>query len=138
MQLAHFATNISEIQSLSLPPKGNLFKDGIELRTNPRVVSKSNAGAVKKDESQASVNEIGEENPKYLLVFEDLADPSFFSFSSLSLFLFLLFSLALDFPACLPDQDPDPEFLPLLGDVNLDLDLDLELFLDLDRDLLFP
>ena len=35
--------------------------------TNPRVVSKSNAGAVKKDEPQASINEAGEENPKSLL-----------------------------------------------------------------------
>ena len=102
--------------------------------TNPRVVSKSNAGAVKKDGSQASLNETGEENPKPLLVFEDLADSSFFSFSSLSLFLFLVFCLALDFPAC----PPDPEFLPLLGDLDLDLYLDLDLSLDLDRDLLFP
>ena len=101
--------------------------------TNPRVVSKSNAGAVKKDESQASLNETVVENPKPLLVFEDLADSSF-SFSSLSLFLFLVFCLALDFPAC----PPDPEFLPLLGDLDLDVYLDLDLSLDLDRDLLFP
>ena len=105
--------------------------------TNPKAVSKSNAGAVKKDESHASVNETGEENPKFLLEFEDLADSSFLSFSFTSLpLLFLFFCLSLDFPDCLPDPDPDPEFLPLLGD--LDLDLDLDLFLDLDRDLLFP
>ena len=104
--------------------------------TNPKVVSKSNAGAVKKDESQASINETGEENPISLLELVDLADSSFFSFSSLSLFLFLFFCLTLDFPACLPV--PDPEFLPLLGDLDLDLDLVLDLFLDLDRDLLFP
>ena len=102
--------------------------------TNPKVVSKSNAGAVKKDESQASINETGEDNPISLLELVDLADSSFFSFSSLSLFLFLFFCLTLDFPACLPV--PDLEFLPLLGD--LDLDLVLDLFLDLDRDLLFP
>ena len=101
--------------------------------TNPKVVSKSNAGAVKKDESQASINETGEENPISLLELVDLADSSF---SSLSLFLFLFFCLTLDFPACLPV--PDPEFLPLLGDLDLDLDLVLDLFLDLDRDLLFP
>ena len=104
--------------------------------TNPKVVSKSNAGAVKKDESQASINETGEENPISLLELVDLADSSFFSFSSLSLFLFLFLCLTLDFPACLPV--PDPEFLPLLGDLDLDLDLVLDLFLDLDRDLLFP
>ena len=104
--------------------------------TNPRVVSKSKAGAVKKDESQASINDTGEEKSKSLLELEDLADSSFFSFSSLSLFLFLFFCLTLDFPACLPD--PDPEFLGLLGDLDLVLDLDLDLFLDLDRDLLFP
>ena len=123
------------MQSLSLPPKGNSFKEGIELMTNPRVVSKNKAGAVKKDEFQASINDTGEENSKSLLELEDLADSSFFSFSSLSLFLFLLFCLVLDFPACLPVSD---RFLPLLGDLDLDRDLDLDLFLDLDRDLLFP
>ena len=107
---------------------------------NPKVVNKSKAGAVKKDESQASINDIGEENPKSLLAFEDLEDSSFLSFSSfssLSLFLFLLFCLFLDFP-CVPE--PDPEFLPLLGDLDLDLDLDLFLdrSIDLDRDLFFP
>ena len=103
---------------------------------NPKIVSNSNAGAVKKDESQASTNDTGEENSKSLLEVEDLADSSFFS--SLSLFLFLLFCLVLDFPACLPDPEPDPEFLPLLGDLDLDRDLDLDFFLHLDRDLLFP
>ena len=103
--------------------------------TNPKVVSNSNAGAVKKDESQASTNDAGEENSKSLLELEDFADSSFFSFSSLSLFLFLLFCLVLDFPACLPVSD---RFLPLLGDLDLDRDLDLDFFLDLDRDLLFP
>ena len=106
--------------------------------TNPKVVSNSNAGAVKKDESQASTNDAGEENSKSLLELIDFPDSSFFSFSSLSLFLFLLFCLVLDFPACLPDPDPNPEFLPLLGDLDLDRDLDLDFFLDLDRDLLFP
>ena len=106
--------------------------------TNPRVVSNSNAGAVKKDEPQASINDIGEENSQALLVLEDLANSSFFSFSSLSLFLLLFFCLPLDFPACLPV--PDPEFLLLLGDLDLDLDLDLFLdrSIDLDLDLLFP
>ena len=50
------------MQSLSLPPKGKLFNKGMELMTKPKVVSKSKAGAVKKDESQASENEVGEEN----------------------------------------------------------------------------
>lgn len=45
----------------------------------PREVNKSNTGAEKNDESQASVNEVGDENAKSLLDFlDDLAD----SFSS--------------------------------------------------------
>ena len=100
------------IQSLRLPPKGNLFKVGIELATNPRVVSNSRAGAVKKDKSQASINERGEENSGSLLLFESLAESSFFSLSSLLLLLVLLllllpFGLGLGLAACLPDPDAD-------------------------------
>ena len=67
------------IQSLSLPPKGKLSKVGTELTTNPRVVSNNRAGAMKKDESQASINERGEKNPGCLFEIESLAE----SFSSL-------------------------------------------------------
>ena len=97
---------------------------------------------MKKDESQASSNVVGDENTKSLLVLEDLLDSSF---SSLSPFPLLFLGLALGF--FLPRLSrlsrlfgPAPEFLPLLGDLDLVLDLDflLGLDLDLDLDLLFP
>ena len=49
--------------------------------------------------------------------------------------MFLFSCITLDYTACFPG--PDPEFLPLLKDLQLDTDLDLHLFLDLVRDLLF-
>ena len=114
-----------------------MFKIGIELTINPKVVSKSIAGAVKKDESQASSNVVGDENTNSLLVLEDLVDSSF---SSLSPFLLLFLGLALGFFLSRLSRlsAPDPEFLPLLGDLDLVLDLDFLLGLDLDLDLLFP
>ena len=64
------------LQSLSLPLKGSLSKVGTELTRNPKVVSNSRAGAVKKDESQASINERGEENSGCLLELESLTESS--------------------------------------------------------------
>ena len=121
------------MQSLSLPPKGNLSKVGTELTTKPRVVSNRRAGAVKKDVSQASVKEEGEEKSGSLLLLESLEESSFFSLL-LSLLLLLLLlpllllppleDLGLPLADCLPEPDP-LSFLPLLGDLDLSL-LDIE------------
>merc|ERR1711867_239221 len=93
-----------QISILSSPPFFHLWKLVIhpfsllllycclllwDLLSMPRVVSNSRVGAVKKDESQASINERGEENSGCLLELESLVESSF----SLLLLLLLLLLL---------------------------------------------
>ena len=123
------------MQRLSQPPNGNSSKAGIQLTTNPREVNNGMAGAVKKEEPQASIKEEGDEKRGSLLLPASLEEPSFFSSSLLSLLLLLLLLLPpLPFPPRedlgplpLPDCLPELELscLPPLGDLDLSR-LDLE------------
>merc|ERR1712082_591718 len=74
------------IQCLNQPPSGSLSKVGIQLTTRPKEVRSNRAGAVKKEESQASLKEEGDEKQGSLLLLESLAESSFL----LSSFLLLL------------------------------------------------
>merc|ERR1712082_203264 len=127
------------IQCLNLPPSGNLSKEGIQLTTRPKEVRSNRAGAVKKEESQASTWEEGEEKQGSLLLLESLAESSFLSSSFLLLLSWLLLLFLLPLPPLgfldllepLPEPEP-PAFLSLLGDFDLAQEWDLDLLLDLE------